>query len=152
MKVHLSCVGCGRAVCDVESEERAGLAVACLCGADGPILRGDDGSFSAPATLVSILQMSTGPFVRPFRSWPRASIPHLEYFIGYSDHESALKTDLIQALRQLGFISQADCPGKRCRKAYEKGRERWQQYRQEVAQRELQEQERNYRIVEIGEP
>ena len=147
MIVQLSCVGCGRDVFQVESGKRTLLAISCICGAGAPILRGDDGSFAPPYSLVSIVQRSTDPSV-PWRLKRGASPPHLEYYLGYSDHESVVKTALSQYLCDLGSISQADCPEEGCQGDYQRGRERWQR-REE---RDLAEREREYRMLEIGEP
>jgi len=137
MKVQLSCVGCGEPVCEAEPGDI--LAIACHCGAPAPILQGG-GTFSPPLSLVRIVREA------------RRKLPHLEYFLGYSDHESVVKTALIEELRERGAISQAECPEEECQKDYQRGRERWQRRRQEEEERELEEQERNYRILEIGEP
>jgi len=138
MKVTLHCVGCGEYVC--QAEPGAVLAIACMCGAGAPILEGE-GICAPPLALVRMVSRGR-----------QASPPHLEYFLGYSDHESEAKTAVLQVLRRLGAISQAECRGKRCKGAYQRGREQWQQYREERQALDLQERERDYRIVEIGEP
>lgn len=140
MKVTLYCVGCGRAVC--EAEPWAVPAISCWCGALAPVLRGDDGSFCPPSSLVSLVQMRTVLSMRPIK-WR----PHIEHYVGYSDHESVIKSQLIQALRVIGSISQAECSNERCQRDYKQGRDRWQQY-----QEGREEQERDYRILEVGEP
>ncbi len=139
MKETLYCVGCGRAVC--EAEEGQVLAISCICGAGAPILQGTRlSSFWRPASLGSIIRQP-------------ARLPHLEYYLGYSDHVSEMKSEMVAQLREAGSTSQEECTkeGEGCQEAYKRGRERCQQ---ELARREkldLQDRERAYRELEIGE-
>ena len=111
----LFCVGCGSAVC--RSYPGQLLAISCRCGAYAPILRGPWG-FSAPASLV---------LRRPTKGVMPEKLPHLEYYLGYSDHESKEKAQAIRELRGVGAISQAECPEQECQEAYQRGRQRWQE-------------------------
>lgn len=116
----LYCVGCGRFV--AWSEPGKILAIACSCGAMAPILvpEGADVLDLGWFTPFSLLKASHfgGP------------IPHLEYYLGFSDHESALKTEVTRMLRALGSISYAECPDEKCRESFEWGKRSYQEWKQ----------------------
>ncbi len=149
--VQLFCVGCGSHVTTVEAGKCSVLAIACWCGANAPILHGGD-TFMPPASLV-----------RASQDWSTPTVPHLEYWLGYSDHESRERTAVTLELREIGSISQAECTAdEKCKGAYDRGVARWnqqkgdQQEQETRAQEESQalgllERERDYRIQEIGE-
>jgi len=121
-KETLYCVGCGQPVC--HSEPGQVLAIACSCGALAPILHkkgtgildtsGDlfEGGWATPFSLLKASRVG-GP------------MPHLEYYLGFSDHESALKTEITRMLRALGAISYKECPDATCREAFERSRQRY---------------------------
>jgi hypothetical protein len=70
-----------------------------------------------------------------------AEAPHLEYYLGYSDHESHLKSHLKASLEDLGSFTQSDCPREECRRDYAR-----------AVERQRRPLERLRRIREIGEP
>lgn len=79
-----------------------------------PILYGD-GFMAPPASFV----LSRG-----------RTPPHLEYYLGHSDHKSDLKTAFVKSLRRAGSSAQAECLEGECQAAVR----------------------RQERIAEIGEP
>ena len=105
-EITLYCVGCGQVV----TRTRPGrvLAIACRCGANGPILHTEDGGVFSPFSLM----VATGN--RP--------VPHLEYYLGFSDHQSDLKTEITRQLRALGAISYTECSDARCRDGFQRSR------------------------------
>jgi len=107
----LYCVGCGRAVCT--SKPGQVLAIACVCGANAPILHTKDNHWAPPASLV----MATG-----------AMLPHLEYYLGFSEHQSPLKTEVTRMLRAMGAISYTECTETHCREAFERSKQRYQKW------------------------
>lgn len=117
-EVMLYCLGCGGAVAPfVEGQT---LAISCGCGAMAPILvstnpaSGDLMYLGPPVSLVRVLS-SEGP----------PDKPHLEYWLGYSDHESPMKNNFTDALRKAGCISRAECGEQECRLAYVRGKSEW---------------------------
>jgi len=107
----LYCVGCGRVVASVKPGQV--LAIACVCGANAPIMHTKDGRWAPPFSLVR----ATG-----------AMIPHLEYYVGFSNHESLLKTEVIRMLRAFGSISYEECPDSQCRESFERARQRYEEW------------------------
>lgn len=108
-KETLYCIGCGRIVAHVSPGQS--LAIACVCGASAPILHTKDNTWAPPFSLVR----ATG-----------ATIPHLEYYLGFSDHESQAKTAVIQMLRAFGSISYKECTEPECRANFERGKLRYE--------------------------
>ncbi len=106
----LYCVGCGEPVAQVHPGQA--LAIACRCGANAPILYAKDGSWATPFSLIQ----ATG--VKP--------PPHLEYYLGFSEHQSTLKTEVTRMLRALGSISCTECSGESCRQAFERSKAQWE--------------------------
>lgn len=103
----LYCVGCGQPVAKLIPGQT--LAIACACGANAPILHTLDGRWAPPASLVR----ATG-----------AMIPHIEYYLGFSDHQSIIKTEVTRMLRAFGSISYTECSDPNCRAAFERSKER----------------------------
>lgn len=101
------CVGCGGAVATAKPGQV--LAIACICGANAPILHTKDGHWAPPTSLV----LATG-----------ARLPHLEYYLGFSDHESTTKTEVTRMLRAMGAISYTECTETHCREAFERSKKR----------------------------
>ncbi len=137
MKIQLHCVGCGELVPDVDSK-RTPVVPCGHCGASSPILQGDS-FFTASASLLGVFRLELTP-------------PHLEIFLGYSDHTSPLKSTLAKALRMCGATTQSKCSSRRCQIAYRRGKRQWKQLKTIEHRNTLLEQERQYRILEIGEP
>lgn len=129
--MRMCCIGCGAAVCDMERGQT--MAISCgTCGAGSPVLVSEDRTFIAPpASLVLALN---GPA-------SGKELPHLEYYLGYSDHESDLKAQIKANLEALGSSTQKDCPREECRRAYSR-----------ALKRQHEPLERLRRIQEIGEP
>ncbi len=117
----LYCVGCGVAV--ISSRPGQVLAMSCRCGANAPILHSEaHTSWAPPASFV----LATG--VKP--------PPHLEYYLGFSDHESPLKTEVTRQLRAMGSVSFTECPEERCPRAFERGKSEWEEMQRQDAARE----------------
>lgn len=105
----LYCVGCGRAV--ATSKPGQVLAIACVCGANAPILHTKDHQCAPPLSLVQ----ATG-----------IVMPHLEYYLGFSEHQSPLKIEVTRMLRALGSISYTECTNSRCRESFERSKQNYQ--------------------------
>lgn len=103
----LYCVGCGRAVCEFKPGRH--LAISCTCGASAPILYTKDGKqWLPPSSLVR----ATG-----------VRLSHLEYYLGFSYHQSEVKTIVTRMLRALNSFSYTECPDERCRESFERSRQ-----------------------------
>ncbi len=101
MSDNLYCVGCGNSI----AKEVPGhtLAISCRCGADSPILAREDGSgYGLPYSLVN-----------PRRAEGQKA--HLERYLGFSDHESALKAEWREALVNRNYTPMVECPEAQCR-------------------------------------
>ena len=124
--MELSCIGCGSYV--IEAHPGQTIAIACRCGASAPILVNEaTGSMWPPLSLVKQMK-------------ELKVTAHIEYYLGYSDHESRLKIDTVEVLRRYGATLQEHCDEEWCRHAVVRGKERWEGL------------ERERRIQEIGEP
>lgn len=109
--MELSCVGCGSFVVDAEPGQA--IAISCRCGAAAPILANEAvGAFFLPFSLLQDLgtvhKVVTG---------------HIEHYLGYSEHQSSLKSGTIQLLRRHGAISQEECNEERCQEATQRIKE-----------------------------
>lgn len=103
------CIGCGRVVWrGVPSKE---LALSCACGALAPVISWSDGSTSWPSSI-SYIHLRGG------------KIPHLEYYLGFTDHQSPEKVYAIVLLASLGSTSYRQCKDNGCRDKAELLRER----------------------------
>lgn len=98
-KETLYCVGCGRAIAKTGKI----LAISCVCGALAPILHTENGQWVPPASFM----LATG-----------VMLPHLEYYLGFSTHQSSFKTDVTRMLRAMGSISYTECKDVKCRESY----------------------------------
>lgn len=105
----LLCIGCDHSV--ARYEPGVMLAISCRCGGDSPILTVDGREIaSAPVSLVQL---------RLLRDSLRGTeAPHLERYLGFSDHESPIKSQLEKELRALGCISMSECNEVRCQTGY----------------------------------
>lgn len=108
----LYCVGCGRAVATVRPGQA--LAISCACGAIAPILHTEDGQWAPPYSLVKATGIMS---------------PHLEYYLGFSDHQSNTKTEVTRMLRALGSISYTECTDTQCRESFERSKRNYQEWR-----------------------
>lgn len=114
--IDFHCLGCGRHVC--RAREGATLAISCACGAMAPVLLGKDGALQGlPASLVHLL--------RSYVLQDNEARPHLEYYLGFSDHHSPEKERMETVLRALGCIPQGECPDPKCRQSYRRTLEEW---------------------------
>lgn len=110
----MRCLGCDGNVCYMKPGQA--MAIACRCGAGAPILFSDSGPVAPPASLILNLA--------------RRDPPHIEYYLGYSDHESAAKDVAIDLLVSYGATWQRDCSEEGCQRAVERQKqdvERWQE-------------------------
>ena len=140
MKIQLYCVGCSYATPEIESTEEAFTPpTSCHCGAIAPIFIRSDSHLIAPTPLQESMLRHVPP-------------PHLENFLGYSEYKSPAKDMLTEELSRLGSYSQSRCLRSRCREDYRQGREKWIQHLEEQKELKLEEQARQIRILEIGEP
>ncbi len=111
--IELRCLGCGRVVCRARPGDT--LAISCGgCDASAPILVGGDGHNWFPASFMPGI-LNTGDPNRP----------HLEYWLGYSDHASAEKDAVVDLLRKSGITSQEECRKSRCQETFRRKREEW---------------------------
>lgn len=108
-RVDLSCVGCGARIASAAPGET--LAVSCRCGAVAPILHNKGHVWTLPASLVAGFQASIQDGHEP-------EIGHLEYYLGHSAHQSALKDQLTKDLKAAGSCSQMECIKDECRVQY----------------------------------
>ncbi len=108
-RVDLSCVGCGARIASAAPGET--LAVSCRCGAVAPILHNKGHVWTLPASLIAGFQASIQDGHEP-------EIGHLEYYLGHSAHQSALKDQLTKDLKNAGSSSQRECRQDECRARY----------------------------------
>lgn len=107
----LFCVGCGHQVCHAPPPGGT-LAISCACGAGSPIMHMESGEiWGLPASLVGFLG-GLPPGQEP---------PHLEFYLGYSGHQSDLREKLEGELKATGCTSQQECQQPRCKVAYWNG-------------------------------
>jgi len=103
------CVGCGRLVAKIKPGQM--LAVSCPCCAFAPILHTkgshplDDG-WATPTSLLRVSQRG-------------GTIPPLEYYLGFSKHESEIKTQVTRMLRSLGSVSYTEIPDEELQMLFE---------------------------------
>lgn len=101
-------VGCGTPL--FTREHANNMALACRCGANSPIVTDDlnDTEQETPDTLpASLFQILNGR--------PRArDLPHVEYYLGFSQFECPAKTTWVARLRDLGMVSFDECDQERC--------------------------------------
>lgn len=102
------CVGCGKVLWSGPPRD---LAVACCCGAMAPVIQWSDGTVSWPASVSANSQ----------RSLP---LPHLEYYLGFSNHRSQEKTQVTVLLASLGSASFEDCTEPGCKEKTQRYKER----------------------------
>lgn len=117
LKVLMRCLGCGGNVCYMKPGQA--MAIACRCGAGAPILYSDTGSVAPPASLVFLSQAKVPP--------------HIEYYLGYSDHESEAKDVVIDLLVRQGATWQRDCPEEECQRAIERRKQDAERRREALA-------------------
>lgn len=116
------CIGCGRPLARMKKGQT--LAISCSCGALSPILVSQknnnvfDQIFAFPASI----QESLG----------NGTISHLEYYLGFSDHESKAKTWIRQLLRSMGSISYTECFDADCRRIYDHQKEQYENWKKDA--------------------
>lgn len=114
-------VGCGRPLFSRGDLSRGMMAIACYCGANGPIVVRDLDDPNPPgdvlpASLILAVQRHRTP-------------PHLEYFLGFSDFTCPAKEAWERCLRQHGAISYTECSKPGCRENFERGKARHERRR-----------------------
>ena len=116
-------VGCGRSLFTRAQldDARGGMAIACRCGANGPIVVSnlndpDPPRFPAPGSLFVALTRG--------RLAPTADLPHIEYYLGFSDFTCPAKEGIKRMLRALGCVSFEECDREKCRQVPARERER----------------------------
>ena len=114
----MCCVGCGVPLLMVD--HNSVIAISCWsCGASAPVLITEDlKEFALPASFKQL------PLVP--KASPGDGSPHIEYYLGYSDHQNDAKDRVREVLEAAGLVSQRECstdPG--CPSAFQKGVERW---------------------------
>ena len=105
----LICVGCDRVI--IHNYHGQALAIACSCGAMAPLLYC---CTERPAAVPASLALATG----------NKPPPHIQYYLGFSAHESALKTQVTQQLRALGSVTFEECTDAKCNASYARDKER----------------------------
>ena len=101
--VKLYCLGCSNVV--VNNFQGGTLAISCSCGAYSPFLVNDFGRVVAEPSSFALYQVGG---------------PHIEYYLGYSDHKSDAKTAMVRVMREKGMISQSECVQPACQEQYRK--------------------------------
>lgn len=123
--MNLYCLGCG-----VVADFHGGLlAISCAgCEAYSPFLVDNNGMVIGFPSSFGIRQLGG---------------PHIEYYLGYSDHESEAKTAMIRVMREKGLSSQAECSEARCQQQYERKRA-------EKGRRAALSEQTSYRVLATG--
>ena len=89
MKFH--CVGCGRTI---PWDGKGLFAYTCPCGAT--LFADEDGKFAWPVSLITAISEHREP-------------PHIDYYLGRSNYDSAEKQKAVEFLRKLGARWSWDC-------------------------------------------
>jgi hypothetical protein len=126
----LYCVGCGRAL--VKSEGNKVLAISCSCGALAPILHAGEATpvdlvGKSPAEKVLFYWLLKGwclPVSLVAASRGNGPMPHLEYYLGFSEHQTSIKAEMVNLLRELGAVSFTECSDANCRESFKRARQR----------------------------
>lgn len=110
------CLGCGKSVggLTVASLQAGGINISCTCGAYSPIFAAMvDGEEVVVTVPLSLLRMMSD-----------SGTTHVENYLGYSEHESALKSSMTHEMVEKGLTLQRDC--KECMEngAYERAKAR----------------------------
>ena len=92
-------------------DARGGWAYTCPCGGN---LFTFDGRLALPTSLVGYLAYQKLGAGSPLGV--RKDIPHLEYYVGYSDFMDDVKRDAINQLKLAGSIPEDECQDERCKR------------------------------------
>ena len=111
-------VGCGTYLFDLEAAHS--MALACRCGAGSPIVTPDID-----------VEVANSP-VRPSSLWvielrsgsDTSNLPHLEYYLGFSDFNCPAKVAWERHLRNLGLTPFSECDQGKCREEPQRFAER----------------------------
>lgn len=103
----LVCIGCDHVVGQYLPGDT--LAISCKCGAISPVLTFDREQVTS--TPLSLIQMK-------LRGPVKGEPAHLEIYLGFSDHESPLKSQLEKELREINCISMRECDRTDCQERY----------------------------------
>jgi len=117
-KQQLYHVGCGQPLFTTEQLSQGTLSISCRCGANSPIVVPDlkespPARVSIPGSLYRLLSS-----VVANQGAPPADMPHLEYYLGFTNFECAAKTYWRDFLTSVGSVSMALCHEERCRTSY----------------------------------
>lgn len=98
-------VGCGLHLYDYQPRQT--IAITCPCGAGGPIC--------IPALDHPIALQSSIPVSLVMGLEHGKTLPHLEYYLGFSTFHCLAKSVWAKALRNLGSTPMAECTEPGCR-------------------------------------
>ena len=108
-------VGCGQQLFTLEQAEHSTMAMACSCGALSPIMVTalDEDELAMAATPVwpsSLVQI----FEAKLKGETNDELPHLEYYLGFSELSFPAKEDWKKTLRELGLTPMSECSEAGC--------------------------------------
>lgn len=109
-------VGCGHYLFNLS--QASGMALACSCGANSPIVVSDLESGIAESVVLpgSLLSINKG----------QKDKPHLEYYLGFSDFTCPAKQAWEKRLREeFGLISFSECSRAECQRESERSKSRY---------------------------
>lgn len=114
--VKARCVGCGidMGMIDISG----GFCYTCPCGAQ---VFEFDGSVSHPMSLE--MYLDSQKYGIAMEEFYRKDIPHIEYYVGWSEYTDKVKEDFIKSLRLAGSIPTSECDDKGCIAGREKRKE-----------------------------
>lgn len=99
----IRCIGCGNIIA---GDINPGMSwdYTCPCGSH---LFTFDGKLSMPASLISYLAYKQYGNDSPLGV--QESVPHIEYYIGYSEYSDDIKKYVLDQLKLAGSISENEC-------------------------------------------
>ena len=100
------CIGCNN---KLHTDISGGWCYTCPCGAQVFEM---DGELSYPVSLAAYL--GSKKYGIAMGEAYRKDVPHIEYYVGYSDYTDKAKEDFIQSLKMVGSISEEECDTKEC--------------------------------------
>lgn len=109
----IRCVGCGNII-GGDIDIRSTFAYTCSCGAN---LFTFDGRLALPSSLITYLAYQKYGKSSPLGV--QTSIPHIEYYIGYSEYMDDTKKYFIEQLKLAGSIPEDECQDKECKRRRE---------------------------------
>ena len=106
----IRCIGCGDIIAG-DVEIKGGWDYTCSCGGH---LFTFDGKLSIPSSLLTYIAYKNYGDKSPLGT--RVSVPHIEYYIGYSDYMDYAKKCIMDQLKFIGAISMEDCQDEECKR------------------------------------